>query len=278
MPNIPQPFKMRDWRQVAKDFDAYVFDLKAKGPYLPLVWIDKSHINFNEDMFGLYVTVDDPRMGPKENNGEYHDAICDLPAVVGATLVGADKSRQNGRDWVSMCKGYFNKANGNNILMQNTRYFSYKVGGAYGASFWCDTLPNVLFAQLVNYYPQEPAFEEIMRTCADQLYRAVVVLKDSPKGFHHRTIDFKTMTPVDPTKELPWIEPDSSAAFAWLEYMAYTKFHDPKYLQAAIWAMAALNGEKDDPLYDCILPLGAYVAARMNAEQGGHYDTGRIVN
>ena len=36
MPNIPQPFKMRDWRQTAIDLDAYAFDLNAKGPHMPL--------------------------------------------------------------------------------------------------------------------------------------------------------------------------------------------------------------------------------------------------
>jgi hypothetical protein len=117
-----------------------------------------------------------------------------------------------------------------------------------------------------------------MRTCADQFYRAVAVLKDSPNGFHYRTIDFRTITPVDRTKELNWIEPDSSAGFAWLEYMAYAKFRDPKYLQAAKWAMDALEAEKDDPLYDCILPFGAYLSARMNAEQRCNYDTARIAN
>src|SRR5271157_1706775 len=57
MPNLPQPFKMRDWRQLARDYDALVFDINARGEYLPLVWINKSHINYGEDTFGQYVTV-----------------------------------------------------------------------------------------------------------------------------------------------------------------------------------------------------------------------------
>jgi hypothetical protein len=278
MPNIPQPFKMRDWRQVAKDFDAYVFDLHAEGPFLPLVWIDKSHLNFNEDTFGIYVTVDDPRCGLKENDGQFHDALCDLPAVIGATLVGIDKTNQNGHNWVSMCKAHFNKAGSQHVFMAFDRQFSYKVGNGYGIDFWVDTLPSMLFAQLVSYHPYEPKFEELMRTCADQFYRAVVVLKESPQGFHHQSFNFASMKPFDGTKEMHWVEPESSAAFAWLEYMAYAKFRDPKYLQAANWAMDALNAEKDSPLYGCILPFGAYVAARMNAEQRCKYDTARIVN
>lgn len=263
---------------MAKDFDAYVFDLHAKGPYLPLVWIDKTHVNFKEDTFGLYVTVDDPRCGPKENNGQFHDAICDLPAVIGATMVGIDKSNQNGRNWVNMCKAHFGKASGQDVFMEFDRKFSYKVGGGYGTDFWIDTLPSILFAQLVHYYPHEAQCEALMRTCADQFYRAVVVLKDSPQGFHHESFNFATMKPYDGTKERHWVEPESSAAFGWLEYMAYAKFRDPKYLRAATWAMDALNAEKDDPLYGCILPLGAYLSARMNAERGSNYNTARLVN
>jgi hypothetical protein len=278
MPSIPRPFKMRDWRQVAKDLDAYLFDLEARGPYLPLVWIDKTDVNFNEDTFGLYMTVDDPRAGPKENKGQIHDALCDMPAVIGATLVGIDKSNQHGRNWASMCKAFFGKASGQNVFMTFERDFSYKVGNALGIDFWVDTLPSMFFAQLVDQYPHEPHFKELMRISADQFCKAVTVLKDNPQGFHHQSFNFATMKPYDGTGNMRWLEPESSAAFGWLEYMSYVKFRDPKYLQAAVWAMDALNAETDNPHYACILPFGAYLAARMNAEQGKSYDTPRILN
>ena len=104
------------------------------------------------------------------------------------------------------------------------------------------------------------------------------MLKDDPKGFHHQTFNFKTMQPYDGPKEMHWIEPDSSGAFGWMQYMAYVKFGDAKYLEAAKGAMEALNAETSSPLYDVILPFGAYAAARMNAEQGTSYDTGKFVN
>ena len=278
MPNIPQPFKMRDWRQVARDLDAYAFDLDARGPYLPLIWIDKTHENFDEDTFGLYMTVDDPRAGPNENKGQFHDALCDMPAVIGATLVGVDKRHHYGRNWVGMCKEFFGKASGQNVFMTFERDFSYKVGNALGIDFWVDTLPSMFFAQLVDQYPDEPHFEELMRISADQFCKAVTVLKDDPKGFHHQSFNFAAMKPYDGTGNMRWLEPESSAAFAWLEYMAYAKFRDPKYLQAAGEAMDALNAETDNPHYACILPFGAYMAARMNAEQGRSYDVPRILN
>lgn len=278
MPNIPQPFKMRDWRQVAKDLDAYLFDLDTKGPYLPLVWIDKGHVNFDEDTFGLYMIVDDPRSGPIENKGQCHDAICDLPALIGASLVGVDKSNQNGRNWIEMSKAFFNKANGQNVFLTYEREFSFQVGNGFGIDFWADTLPSMLFAEITYLYPHMLHFDDLFRTTADQFYRAVQVLKDSPQKFHHQSFNFAAMKPFDGTKEVHWLEPESSAAFGWLEYMAHSKFRDPKYLEAAVVCMDALNSETDNPMYACILPFGAYLSARMNAEQGKNYDTARILD
>src|SRR5215469_4510490 len=57
MPNIPSPFRIRDWNRVATELDGYLFDLNAKGPYLPLIWMDKSHVNFDADTFGLDIAV-----------------------------------------------------------------------------------------------------------------------------------------------------------------------------------------------------------------------------
>ncbi|MCL5279062.1 MAG: hypothetical protein M1376_04050 [Planctomycetes bacterium] len=43
MPNTPRPFAMRDWKQVARDYDALVFDRRATGRFLPLIWDDRTH-------------------------------------------------------------------------------------------------------------------------------------------------------------------------------------------------------------------------------------------
>jgi hypothetical protein len=281
MPNLPQPFKMRDWRQVAKDFDAWAFDLNAKGEYMPLIWIDKSHVNFDEDCFGLYVSVADPRMGPKEYEGQYHDGcLLDIPAVLGATMVGIDKSHQNGYDWVSMCKAFFNRANGRNVVMQLTQDLdAWKVGGGYGIDFWQDLFPSMLFFQLGHYYPQEPKFDDILRSCADQFQKAAGILKNSPRGFGYSTFDFKTMKPVV-NKICPKTgQPDTAGAFAWLQYMAYRKFKDPQYLETAAWTLDTLLAHNQNPRYEgMFIPDAAYVSARMNAESGHNYDTRKLVN
>lgn len=42
MPNLPQPYSMRDWSQVTRDYINMLFDFEQRGDHLPLVsWIDE---------------------------------------------------------------------------------------------------------------------------------------------------------------------------------------------------------------------------------------------
>ncbi|MGO9114871.1 MAG: hypothetical protein ACLP9L_37130 [Thermoguttaceae bacterium] len=275
MPNLPQPFRMRDWRQGARDYDAFVFDLKTQGSRAPLIWIDKARRNFDEDAFGLYTSAWEGRGGPNSHNGEFHEAINTVAAVLGASLVGIDKSHQHGRDWVSMCRNYFNRANGWNICTNSTTPQPGASGGEAACEFWYHLYPNILFFQLASLYPEEHGFDELVRVASDQMYRATKVLKDAPHGFHYSWINFASMKPV---RNGRFEQPDASAGFAWLQYAAYAKYHDPKYLEGADWALHALTAEPKNPYYEVLLPFGAYTAARMNAEQGRNFDTAKLVN
>jgi hypothetical protein len=279
MPNIPSPFRIRDWTRVATELDGYLFDLNAKGPYLPLIWIDRSRVNFNADTFGLDIGVGHPLCGPQPGKADYHVAFCDMPAVIGASLVGIDKSRQGGHDWVNMEKAFFGRANGSDVFLVTNHqdHARKKDSGSEFGDFWVNTLPSMFCAQLVHLYPHESQLVALMRRCAERFREAVPVLAGSPQGFHHQSFDFVRMRPYDGPKSQRWVEPESSAAFAWLAYMAYVKFGDPKYFDATIASMDALNAETLNPLYETMLPYGAYLAARLNAEQGRDYDTAKLL-
>ncbi len=93
MPNAPSPYRMRDWKQVAKGYDSLVFDFNRAGTYLPLGRIVTNNVNYpNHNSFGLHSYV-----GTNSPNGR--EAINCLPAVVGATLADIDKSNQNGLNY-----------------------------------------------------------------------------------------------------------------------------------------------------------------------------------
>ena len=94
MPNSPSPYLMRDWQNVAQGYDNFVYDITKTGDYLPLVFINDAGINYPENKsFGL-----DTYVGTFSSGGG--EAINVLPSLIGATLVGIDKSNQNGTNWV----------------------------------------------------------------------------------------------------------------------------------------------------------------------------------
>jgi len=92
MPDLPEPLQIRDWDAVTIDYDSFVFDLKKSGQYLPLSQLGKQgQFNYadNTPLFlDSYVGVNDHL-----NQAE---AINIIPAIVGVSLAGVDKSNQNG--------------------------------------------------------------------------------------------------------------------------------------------------------------------------------------
>ncbi len=266
MPNSPTPYEMRDWKQVAMGYDSLVFDLNRSGNHLPLIWINSSTVNYpDHPSFGLdsYVGTYSDRAG---------EAINVLPAVIGASLVGIDKSNQDGYDWVLMCEEFFNRQNGENIYLNN--YI-----GSSGSDWWYETMPNVFFYQLNDLYPNTGDFANQFTSVADRWLSAVEAMGggDTPwnvPGMNYRAWSFSTMTGLtDGVKE-----PEAAGAIAWILYNAYVETGEERYRLGAEWSMEFLNGLSNNPSYELQMPYGAYAAARMNAELGTDYNIEKMVN
>lgn len=79
MPNLPAPYQMRNWKQVALGYDSLVFNFNLSGQYLPLIWWRTNTVNYpNHISFGLHTVV-----GTTAPNSA--EAINLLPAVAGAS-------------------------------------------------------------------------------------------------------------------------------------------------------------------------------------------------
>ena len=115
MPNFPTPYKMLDWKQKAKDFDAFAFDYDSDFPCGPVIWLDSAKRNIPQVTFGIYTAIHDVRQGPNHNDGEFHESLNSMAAILGASLIGIDKSRQDGFNYVKMIQNYFNSDTGWNI-------------------------------------------------------------------------------------------------------------------------------------------------------------------
>lgn len=259
MPNRPEPFAMRDWSQVTRDYIDFVFDFERRGDHLPLVrWLDEDHTTISIPAY----------IGGKREP----EAINYLAAVVSGSLVGLDMRSHRGRDWVALGKQFYSEQEG---------VYVNRLRATTGKSFWYDIFPNVLFYQVNILYPHDPERDRQAFSIALKWHEVCVALggKSLPPAlpnFDHTGFCLATMQPT----EAGWIEPEAAAGIAWLEYMAWVQFKDPRFLATADWAVRALEARPADksPLYEVLLPYGALAAARMNAETGSSYDVDKLLN
>jgi hypothetical protein len=271
MPALPRPLQIIDYKNLAVRFDKTAYDFNAKGKFWPLVWVDSSKKNFPQNVVGLYTALADVRQGVN-NKGMFHEALATMGAVLGAKLVGIDKTNQKGLNYVGMLKNYFNKETGWNIMMNNTCPEVALLGGGYGRDWWYDVYPNVLFYAIYDQYPNEPGFTAIAKTIAEKFYAADSILNGN---YNWSYFDYGKMLPM---KNNICAQPDVAAGHAWLLYAAYKKFGDTRYLKGALSALSALQAQSVNPTYELLMPFGAYLAARINAEQGQHFDLHKMLN
>ncbi len=262
MPNLPQPYLMRDWKFVAKGYDSLVFS-SLSGTYLPLNKLYSNTVNYpGSQSFKLQSYVGSPDFGGEGIN-------C-LPAVIGAELAGINKKNQNGIDWVSMCKEWFNTLPSEKIYLNGPR-------ATNGDDWWYETMPNVFFYQLYSLHPDVNEFQTQTTIVADRWLEAVQAMGGSSTpwtipNMDHRAWKFSTMMPYDNDVH----EPEASGAIAWILYQAYIKTGNQKYRIGAELAMEFLNDRSLNPSYELQLSYGTYLAARMNAELGTQYNLQKL--
>lgn len=148
MPNLPFPYKMKDWKAIAAKQDKLLFDFEAKGIGLPLIWWDDDQVNFPIRSFGIPSYVGSKQQEKKESG---YESLPTIGSVLGASLIGIDKSNQNGHDFVTMCKQLFNKSNGVNMVMNS-------VNRMPGNSFWYEIWPGMAFSMLIDEYPEKKSW------------------------------------------------------------------------------------------------------------------------
>jgi hypothetical protein len=271
MPDQPKPYKMTDWYEKAQNFDQYVFNVDLKGDYQPFIWTDDSKRNIPQNTFGIFTAIGDVRQGPKGNK-EFHEALCSMGSLLGAGLVGIDKTNQNGSNYVKMVQNYFNSANGWNIMMDNTNKEVAALGGGYGRDWWYDVFPNVLYYGLCELFPNVSGADSLQHLIAEKFFKADSTLNGN---YDYSFFDYGQMKGV--SNNIPH-QQDAAAGHAYVLLCAYEKFKDQRYLQGAKSAMNAFVNQKESRFYEVLMPFGALVAARLNAEHGTNYDVKKILD
>lgn len=269
MPDSPAPLLIRDWTTVAHDYDSFVFNTSKTGQYLPLSRLGTTgQFNYSDNtplFLDSYVGTSDP-----SNQAE---AINIMPAIVGASLSGIDKSNQNGTNWVAKTKDFFNLKNDQNVYLN-----SYSTTS--GSDWWYDVMPNIYFYQLYSLYPKTtPEFTTQFATVADRWLACVNKLGGTTipwtlPNMNYRAFNLKTGLPLN--ESVP--EPESAGSISWLLYNAYLETGNRKYLEGAQLAMDFLSGMTTNPSYELQLPYGTIAAARMNAVEGANYPIQKMLS
>ena len=269
MPDIPSPLLIRDWKTVAHDYDSYVFNTNKTGQYLPLSRLGTPGQYNYADNTPLFL---DSYVGADDHSNQA-EAINIMPAIVGASLSGIDKSNQNGINWVAKTKDFFNLKNDQNVYLN-----SYSTTS--GHDWWYDVMPNVYFYQLRSLYPEAtPEFDTQFTTVANRWLYCVNQLGGSATPWlvpdmNYRAFNLKTGLPLN--ESVP--EPESAGSIAWILYNAYLETGTRKYLEGAQLSLEFLSRMTTNPSYELQLPYGTLAAARMNAVEGTNYPLQKMIS
>lgn len=272
MPNLPNTYKIINWKEQAINYDSYVFDFNSRMPAGSMIWIDNNMRNIPQQTFGLYTAVNDCRQGQKNNNGEFHESLNTIVAVLGSGLVGIDKTNQHGFNFVKMLQNYFNSDNGWNIIMNNTTSSVGLLGGGYGRDWWYDVLPNLLYYAVCDIFPNVENADNIQLKIAEQFCKSDSILNGN---YDYSYFDYAQMKGM--VNHIPF-QQDASGGHGWVLYAAYQKFGDIRYLRHAKSAINVLNNQSESRFYEILLPMGIYTAARLNAEQGTSYNLTKMLD
>lgn len=259
MPAIPQPYRMRNWSRVSRQFYKVVFDSRASGPFLPLIhMIQATHIEAHAFVMPSYVDQ-------KPDVRSSAQALSDMGAVWGATLVGRNMSAGT-INYVRLLERFFDPSVGHGLFGNNFRSANPQ------ATAWYTIFPDITAAAISARYPAERKLAKMCRATALSWADAIPHFKkpDGRYDFNYTGFNFSTMRPVYNGR---WREPDMAAGIAWVEYMAWQRWHDPVFLHAAKACMQYLSNlpRSNNPSYEVLTPFGVIAAIRMNVELRKHY-------
>lgn len=261
MPRIPEGYKMTDWRKKALDYDAYVFDWNRSGPVGPIIWLDTSRKNVDQDCFGLYTAVGDVRQGPSHPSA--HEGINTIAAVLSGGLMGIDKTNQDGYNYPRMLQNYFAVDNGWGIMLNGTSGFA--------TDWWYNLLPNILYYGVCDLFPEVEGARAIQRSIADRFSQADDALGDN---YGYSFFNYGTMKGF--VNGIP-VQQDAAGGHAYVLLCAYRLFGDSFYLERAKHAASVLDSQTESRFYEILMPFGIYAAACLNAMEGTRFDLSKML-
>ena len=257
IPMIPDNYQYKDWRKVSSDFLNMLFDFESYS----LAYIDHSYQNTGRESLGILTHASD------KQDITQSQAIAVIGALLSADLLGRETmGEERLNQLVQLVQSYYNVENGEGMFL------NYQNVNTKDISFWEQVYPGLLYFMLMDRYKSSLDSEQILRSIADSWYNVVMDLggSDNMVDMGYTGYDFKQDKPYDNGE---WIEPDAAAGIALLQYYAYEKFQDRKYIKATELCMNYLDEFQRNPGYEVLYLYLPYLAARLNALENYHFDT-----
>ncbi|MCI8642773.1 MAG: hypothetical protein HFG79_04765 [Lachnospiraceae bacterium] len=253
---LPKDYEWFDYKERAAAYDNLVYDEILSGVYTPFIWQDVTY-----DTFGIAAYVGDGRSGSDGSE----EAVTTIASVLSATLLGIDKSSQNGKNYVSMLHAYFSEQE--KIILNNPS------GSSRSTSMWYLIYPTILCTQVSAFYPEETQIREDVLCAIESWYKAAEIMA-AGEGFNYTGFDFIEMIPY---QNDIWKEPDSAAGIAVLMWYGYVFTGEKKYLKMSEHCLDFVDTFEGSSLYEALLYFAPALAAKFNAEYGAQYDVEGLI-
>ncbi|MGL4335856.1 MAG: hypothetical protein ACRCST_03105 [Turicibacter sp.] len=262
LPTIPENYQYIDMYGMAKQYNTMLFDFETYG----LGYTERSYYNTSGESFGLLTYAGE------EVDLTKSQAMNAIAALISAYLINPDSvSTEQLEKYVQMVQTYYNIENGEGIIL------NYPTTRSNELSFWEQIYPSILYFMLMDRYEPTPDSDAILKNTADRWHDVVMNLggKEGKVDFSYTGYDFKNEEPFDNGE---WIEPSAAGGVALLEYFAYAKFKDPKYMKATKLCMDYMEEFRRNPGYEVLYLYLPFLSARLNALERGKYDTAKYMD
>jgi len=253
LPWIPEGYETIDWAAYAEAYYERIFSDPT------FFYEDKGLYHTEKTRLGIVTHVGEE---PTKDNVEAMTLITLL--LSNASLESSFPKSEMER-LATKIEGYYSLDQGENVFLNYLDKYSRDM------TFYEQVYPGLLYFMLMDRIDPTENSDRLLEQIATGWHDVVMDL-----GGGERHVDF-AYTGYDFAKREPYhdgthLEPDAAAGVALLEYYAFQKFQDRKYMKAAQYCMDYLDHFESHYGTHLLYFYTPYLAARLNHEEGFKYD------
>lgn len=259
IPYLPDHYRYIDWRQRAVEFNNFLFKTNTAD-----IIFNQEEKNTGRAALGIKTYLDEGMEEPSQ-------ALTLIGALLSTEALDLNiLNEEEISKLMESIESYYNIENGEGTFL------NYQEGNSKEMSFWQQLYPSIVYFMLMDRYSPTVDSDAMLQNIADTWYEVVMDLggSDGIVDFGYTGYDFKNKIPFDNGK---WIEPDAAAGVALLQYYAFEKFGNRKYMKAANLCMEYMDDFDRNPGYELLYLYLPYLSARLNSTGDYHFNTAKYM-